>query len=163
MRNIKMKRHTVDLAFVLTLFCVFTIAVLFVLLAGANAYQEIAATMEEQYAERTCLSYIDTKVRHYDTAGQVQVEPFSTIEALALYEDIESVRYKTLLYYYDGYVRELFFEDGLQFQPEDGQKVVAAKGLQIEKEQANLLKLICTSVEGREEQLFIYLHGNGGE
>ena len=63
----------------------------------------------------------------------------------------------------DGYVRELFFEDGLQFQPEDGQVVVAAAGLQISKKTENLLQLVCASEEGRQAQIFIHLRSGKGE
>ena len=84
MRKIKAVNHTIDTVFVLALFCLFAAAVLMVLLAGANAYQQIADNMESQYAERTCLAYLDAKVRHYDEAGMVEVETFADHDALAL-------------------------------------------------------------------------------
>ena len=162
MRKIKAVNHTIDTVFVLALFCLFAAAVLMVLLSGANAYQQIAGNMESQYAERTCLAYLDAKVRHYDEAGTVAVETFDNRDALALYEEFDGVRYKTLIYYADGYVRELFFEDGLQFQPEDGQIVIAA-GLQISKKTESLLQLVCTNEEGRKAQLFVHLRSEKGE
>ena len=58
MRKIKAVNHTIDTVFVLVLFCLFAAAVLMVLLAGANAYQQIADNMESQYAERTCLASV---------------------------------------------------------------------------------------------------------
>ena len=163
MRKIKAVNHTIDTVFVLALFCLFAAGVLMVLLSGANAYQQIAGNMESQYAERTCLAYLDAKVRHYDEAGMVAVETFDNRDALALYEDFDGVRYKTLIYYADGYVRELFFEDGLQFQPEDGQIVIAAAGLQISKKTESLLQLVCTNEEGRKAQLFVHLRSEKGE
>ena len=37
-------------------------------LHGADCpYQDIADRMESQYAERTCLSYLDAKIRHYNS------------------------------------------------------------------------------------------------
>lgn len=162
MRKIRTANHTIDTVFVLMLFCVFTAAVLTVLLAGANAYQVIANKMEEQYAERTCLSYLDAKIRHYDEIGMVGTETFGNTEALALYEELKDVRYKTLIYYADGYVWELFFEDGLQFQKEDGQKIVPAKDLRVEQKSNDLLLLTCTSEDGRQEQLIVYLHSGKG-
>ena len=64
----------------------------------------------------------------------VDVESFAGTDALVLYETFEETRYKTLIYYADGYVRELFFEDGLQFQPEDGQKIIPAQDLQVTRQ-----------------------------
>lgn len=162
MRKIRAANHTIDTIFVLVLFCVFTAAILMVLLSGANAYQTIASKMEEQYAERTCLSYLDAKIRHYDEIGMVGIESFGDAEALALYEDLEGIRYKTLIYFIDGYVWELFFENGLQFQPEDGQKIIPAQDLQIERKTNDLLYLTCISKDGQKEQLIVYLHSGEG-
>ncbi len=154
--------QTVDTVFVLVLFCVFAVAVLMVLFAGTGAYQDIADRMERQYAERTCLSYLDAKVRHYDETGMVSAENFGGCDALVLYEDIEGVRYKTLIYCYDGYVREIFFEDGLQFLPEDGEIVVPAKELSVELAADDLLRLVCVSADDNREELLIYLHSGRG-
>ena len=84
MRKIKTVNHSTDTLFVLALFCIFAASVLSVLLAGASAYQDIADRMESQYAERTCLSYLDAKIRHYDESGMVSVESFGGQSALAL-------------------------------------------------------------------------------
>ena len=158
MRKIRTVSHKVDTVFPLILFGVFAVSVLLVLLAGAGAYQDIAARMERQYEERTCLSYLDAKVRHYDAAGQVAVEMLDECQALALYEEIEGVRYKTLIYCYDGYVRELFFEDGLAFQAEDGQRVLLAQDLSFRWAQTNLLQIVCTTAGGEAAELMVYLH-----
>lgn len=161
MRKIESSSGRTDAVFLLVLFCVFSAAVLSVLLAGAGAYQNIAARMESQYGERTCLSYLDAKIRHYDGAGQVAVEPFQQRDALALYEEIEGVRYKTLIYYADGAVRELFFEDGLEFQPADGAVVIPAQDLQIVQKTDQLLQLTCISEQGRQNELLVYLRSGG--
>lgn len=164
MRKIQTENHTINTIFVLVLFCVFAVAVLLVLLAGTGAYQDIAGRMERQYEERTCLAYLDAKVRHYDEAGMVAVETMGECDVLALYEDIDGVRYKTLIYCADGYVRELFFEDGLQFLPEDGQPVVPAKALQVIQKGDTLIQLTCIGEEGQQEELLLYLRsGKGAE
>lgn len=162
MRKIKTANHTIDIVLILVLFCLFAASVLSVLLAGANGYQGIVDKMEGQYAERTCLYYLDAKIRHYDETGMVDVESFVGTDALVLYETFEETRYKTLIYYADGYVRELFFEDGLQFQPEDGQKIIPAQDLQVTRQKEDLLKLVCIGEDGRQEQLLIGLRSGKG-
>ena len=110
-----------------------------------------------------CLSYLwMPKIRHYDETGMVDVESFAGTDALVLYETFEETRYKTLIYYADGYVRELFFEDGLQFQPEDGQKIIPAQDLQVTRQKEDLLKLVCIGEDGRQEQLLIGLRSGKG-
>ena len=46
MRKIKTANHTIDIVFILVLFCLFAASVLSVLLAGANGYQGIVDKME---------------------------------------------------------------------------------------------------------------------
>lgn len=162
MRKLEQKSHTIDIVFVLALFCAFAATVLSVLLAGISAYQSIANNMSVQYNERTCLTYVDAKLRHYDERGMVSLRQFAGHDALALSEQVADVRYTTLIYYADGYVRELYFEDGLQFQPEDGEKIVAVQDLQITQMNEDLLRLVCVSADGRQEQLLVYLHSGKG-
>ena len=144
--------------FVLLLFCVFTLAVGMTLTSGAGAYQSIQQHMEAQYVERTGPAYLETKLHHYDEAGAIQLEPFADRTALALYEEIDGSLYKTLIYHHDGYIKELFFEDGLVFEAEDGQRVLAAEGLLFSWKQPNLLQIVCTAQDGAETELMIYVH-----
>ncbi len=144
--------------FVLLLFCAFAGAMLTALLSGAGVYRSVNETMESQYTERTALAYLEAKLHHYDTADAVKLEPFADAAALALYEELDGVLYKTLIYHHDGYIKELFFEHGLFFRPEDGQKVLVAKDLQLSWAASNLLRLICISDDNREAELLVYLH-----
>lgn len=148
--------------FVMLLFCLFTMTVVMALLSGADAYQSMHRNMESQYTERTGLAYIEAKVHHYDKVGSVQVELFAGSPALALYEQSDGTKYKTLIYHHNGYIRELFFEDGLVLQPEDGQPVLMAQDLSFAWKQQNLMQIICTSAEGIQTEMLIYLH-NGEE
>ncbi len=145
--------------FMLLLFCVFATTVLMTLLSGAGAYQTVTDNMNQQYTERTCLSYLEAKVHHYDKMGMVKLEPFGDVVALALYEQIDDVQYKTLIYHHDGAVKELFFETGLKLQPQDGQTVLATKDLQFCWKQSNLLQLVCTAENNERIEVLVYLHG----
>lgn len=80
MRKIKTANHTIDIVFILVLFCLFAASVLSVLLAGANGYQGIVDKMEGQYAERTCLSYLDAKTVIMMKPALVDVESFAGTE-----------------------------------------------------------------------------------
>lgn len=153
-----MRKSVLNTVFVLLLFCAFVMMMLMALLSGAGAYRSVQGHMEAQYTERTALSYLEAKLHHYDRVDGVQLEPFYDTMALTLYEDIDGVRYKTVIYQYDGYIRELFFEDGLTFRPEDGQIVIAAKALQCSWKQPNLLQLVCVAEDGAQTELLVYLH-----
>lgn len=145
--------------FVLLLFCVFTMTVVMALLSGAGAYQSIHRNMESQYTERTGPAYLEAKLHHYDKAGAVKLESFAGSTVLALYEQVDGREYKTLIYHHDGYIRELFFEDGLHLQPEDGQPVLMMQNILFAWKQPNLLQIVCIADDGVETELLVYLHG----
>ena len=119
----------IDTVFVLIVFCVFAVSVLTVLMLGARTYSHITGLTREESAERTVLSYIWTKVRNGDEAGSVSAGDFHGLQALRIDEEFDGIRYRTVIYHYDGWVLELFSEEGLEFYPEDGVRIIAATDL----------------------------------
>ena len=150
----KQHSHTIDVVVGLLLFCVFTASMLFVLLAGADAYKSISTSMEQQYSERTCLNYIAAKVRHHDSNGGVYITEFEGINALALDEEFNGEIYQTLIYYYNGNLCELFTAEDSGVMPDDGFVIIAADGASFEIVRDSLIRVEC-SVGGRSESVFI--------
>ena len=70
--------HSIDTLFALVLFGLFAMLVLLVLMSGAGAYRGIEQSMQSHYDQRTALNYVAAKVRHYDAADCVSVEPAGT-------------------------------------------------------------------------------------
>ncbi|MDO4552017.1 MAG: DUF4860 domain-containing protein [Bacillota bacterium] len=159
-----MKGRAVNVEIVagLILFCVFAGAMLLVLTSGAGAYKNVGDELEGQFGERTCVSYIAAKVRHYDSQAAVEIVDFNGMQALCLKEEIQGTPYVTLLYHYDGYVRELFFAQGAELLPEDGETIIAAEALELEEAEAGLLRVECVT-EGRSAELYLALRSTGGE
>lgn len=157
--------QTIDVIFVLVLFCTFAAAILMVLLTGASSYKGIVATMEEHYEERTALSYIEAKAHHYDLDGAIAVGQYADQNALQLQEKVNGRSYSTWIYYYDGYVRELFCEDGLQLTPDTGQKIIEAQAFAAEYIEDNLLRVVCTGKSGNQAELFLHIRSidRGGQ
>jgi len=120
----------IDTVFVLIVFCIFAISVLTVLMLGANTYSHITEMSREDQAERTALSYIWTKIKNGDEAGSVSVGDFHGLSSLRIDEEFDGIRYRTVIYHYDGWVFELFSEADLEFYPEDGVRIIAADGLE---------------------------------
>jgi len=157
----KQQSYSIDVVIGLLLFCVFTASMLFVLISGAGAYQNISNAMEEQYSGRTCLSYLAAKVKHYDTMDNVTLTSFGGVEALALDEQSGGETYRTLIYYYDGHVYELFASRDSGLVPGDGFEIIAVDSLRFEQAQGGLIRIIC-SAAGREEDVFISVQSGKG-
>jgi hypothetical protein len=111
------------------------------LVLGADVYRNISGGLHERYDEFTCLSYIRTKIRSTDSAGSVYPDTFHGLSALYLEETFGTVTYRTMIYLYDGWVRELFCEAGLAFAPEAGVPIFEADNLNFEMTDTGLIEI----------------------
>lgn len=156
-----LNKGKIDNLLVLLLFGVFAICILSVLLTGADAYQRISDRDQLSYDQRTAAQYLTTRVRQADRLGDVAICRFEGQDALAFTEVIEGDTYETLVYCYDGYLRELFVAAGGHFMPEDGEKVLAAQELSIQRD-GQLLGVKLTSPSGEVQMLELYLRSRKG-
>lgn len=155
--NNKGRSHSVDTIFVLTLFCVFAVAVLLALIMGTRTYSAISDRADETYYSRTALSYIVEKVRHNDEQGSVFVSEFSGIPALELRTEFDGVSYSTYMYIYEGNVCELFCETGLDLSADAGIPIIPGSDLRFEKAGDNLLKISYADLSGQEGDVLVAL------
>lgn len=127
----------------LTVFALFAVCVLLVLLTGAKVYRNLVRSGTAHYETRTSAQYIATRVRQ---AERVTVEDFGGCEALVTWEEIEGETYRTRVYCYDGYIRELFCAEHAALSPEDGEKILEAEHLSFSL-QSNVLTVRMDSGE----------------
>ena len=109
---------------VLLVFAVFMVSVLFVLLTGADVVQTLSDRDEASFDRRTAAQYVATRVRQGDSSGMVSVRTYEDSTALVLAEDIDGAMYETIVYCYDGYLRELFVPQDLEMDLEFGEKIL---------------------------------------
>lgn len=148
-------KHNIDGLAALLLFGIFAACVLSVLLSGAGAYRRLTQRDLTAYDRRTGLQYIAARVRQADRQGAVTVEDFGGASALRL-EDAEG--YSTWVYYYDGYIAELYSsgDDGLALA--DGDPVIAVQSLDFSLEDG-LLTVNMEDAQGQADVLLLSLRG----
>lgn len=156
-------RHQMDGVFVLLLFAIFASCILVVLLFGASSYEKLVQRDADAYNRRTAISYIEAKLRHSDKENCIYVGSFSSkddinedeINTLYLKLEVEGEEYYTKIYYYDGYLREvLCMEDG-GLMPEDGNCILAAKGLKTYRK-GSMIYIGVTNEDGSFSELSFY-------
>lgn len=123
----KEKRWNITGLLALTVFAVFALCVLLVLLSGAQVYRGLTERGEENCASRTAVRYLTTRIRQ---AESVTVGDFEGCHALIIPEQIDGTTYLTRVYVYDGYLRELYCAESADLQPQDGEKVLPAAKLE---------------------------------
>ncbi|MDO5403715.1 MAG: DUF4860 domain-containing protein, partial [Eubacteriales bacterium] len=114
------KKHMSELIFIVTLFSIFLISGVSLVLFGANVYQTITREADVNETTRTSLSYIQEKLHQCDHKGSIQVETHNGTDTLSLYSAYGDKLYVTYIYYHDGSLKELFIKNDLNFNPAAG-------------------------------------------
>ena len=146
----------------MALACVFGTALLLAMTAGAGVYRHVGARIERASRERVGLTYVTAKLHAADETDGVKVEPFGGADAVRLLQDADGEPYETILYAYDGALRELFCECAYEPGPEAGQAIVEAQALRVREETPGLLRLECVGADGRVSSADVYLRSAGG-
>jgi len=154
----KAKRgQRIDTIFVLMLFCIFAMSVLMVLMLNGKIYQNMNELSRAGHNEQVSLSYIWSRVKNEDAAGKLRVGDFNGRDALCFDEKCGGVSYSTFVYFYDGYIRELFCQSGLELALEDGERVIEAQDFSVRQLESGLIK-----VTAEEGSLLIYPRSGAG-
>ena len=145
----------------LLLCCVFGVTALMALTAGAGIYRQVAQRVEQSGERRVGLTYLAAKVRSFDQEGAVLTGTFGDGDARYLLQDIDGLTYETILYVHDGWLKELLCERGWELEPEDGQTITQARGLEAELTEDGMLCLAYTDGDGRTETAALYVRSGG--
>lgn len=160
MKNMMKKNH-LSSVLVLLVFAVFVVSILMVLLTGADVVQKLNERDRRSYDQRTIIQYITTRMRQGDERGMVEVRQMEGKSVLALGEEIEGIRYETLVYCWDGYLCELFVEAGLDMGLEFGEWILPMQELSFADEGA-CIRAELTMSDGREQSVILALRSERG-
>lgn len=158
-------KHHMDGVFVLLCFCVFAACVLMVLLTGARSYRGLVSRDAASYSRSIAARYVTAKIRHADAEDSISVSDFSGNDLAAeagntlfLAEKENGQTYYTRIYYYKGYVRELFTSASDSFARADGDAVMKAKKLHFSLDrEAGLLTVFSTDQRGQTAEVMLSL------
>ena len=161
-------RHTIDVIFVLTLACAFAASILMVLMLGANVYGNIQRTADTQFNDRVSISYIMTKIRSHDAVGAVRTGEFEGSSALFLDQEFYGEEFTTVIYTYDGWLRELFTDlestrtENSWLTPDSGFPLIEVTYMSFGMMRPNLLTIDFIDTAGHSGQVFVNLRSARG-
>ena len=148
----------IDTVMVMLLYFLFAITAFILILVGIKEYKHTTEVMNDNYEVRTATSYLTEKIRQHDTGygiSTLTIDEENEIEAIALTEVIDSGTYTTYIYYYDGYLRELFVSSDAVYTAESGQPIVEIGNLSINDSTTNSVSLTLTSTKGTKTTMFL--------
>lgn len=153
-------RHMVDILFVLTLFLLFAVSALMLVMVGARVYQNTVNDMASNFDERTAFAYVTERIRQNNDANTVSVGTLEDVNSLILSQKVDGETYETYLYLHDGYLKELFIKKG-SYLGENmlnaGQKILELKAFQVESIQDSLYRIFFESAHSDPMTLYVHV------
>ena len=111
------KKYTAIRLLPVLLILLFSMLSLMLVLSGAGVYKNTVENTRRNNEVRASLSYVSNKVRSADSST-IRIEQRNNISVLLFTESIEDTVYETMIYVYDGSLREMFSRQGRTFHPE---------------------------------------------
>lgn len=135
------QKRTISQVFVFLLLGVFAVFSTLMVLLGAQMYRETIDQTDRQSERRVMFSYLNNIVRGNDGEGRIAVDNRNGIDMLVFTDNFDGEVYETLVYCYDGNLRELFASADQEFEPEYGEMICGAADFQPVMAENGLLKL----------------------
>ena len=151
-------RHMIDILFVLSLFCVFAVSSVLLILFGADIYKKTVQQMDSNYSSRTSVAYITEKIRQSDNENAIQIVSQNGTQVLMLINVINEIPYATSLYEYDGYLYELFARTDLELPLDAGQPVMELHSLSFSQIEPNILEISFTDTINEKQTIYVSMH-----
>ena len=141
MKLLSQKRHAIDFLFPVTVFFVFTISALTVILLAARIYQSTTDDSQRNYTSGTALSYLTEKLRQNDREDGIFLD-------VVLRQETADASYLTYLYAWDGQLRELYVKEGTTLSPSAGKSILPVKEFSVEETENQVITFRCTDTSG---------------
>ena len=163
MLQLENSSRKIDTVFIVSLFVMFAITAILLILIGARQYRFTADSMNRNYEIRIASSYLTEKVHQSDTITGVSVVDFSVGSALALTDRQNNQTYITYIYYYDGVLKELFVKEDAAFTPSAGQTIVQLHGFIPEVVHTGLIRITFTDTQNKEHSIYLDINAASGK
>ena len=155
MREQTERKHVIDFLFPLALFFVLTATSVALVVLASGTYSRQVQDSEDSFVSRTALSYVTEKIHQADEYGAVYAGTFDGQDAIVICQTYSEQTYMTYLYEYDGYLRELFIQDGVDAKASDGCRILASDSFSFEESQEGLFHLYCTNKDGSISDTYV--------
>lgn len=151
-----MKKNNMTSIMVLLVFAVFTVSILMVLLSGSDIVRRIIERDQKSYNQRTAAQYLTTRAHQSDQEGAVFVRTSEQTDILVFTEVIDGTLYETSIYCYDGYLREMYCQAGLDLPLEFGEKILPMHNFEVTLDNS-LLHITLEMTHGSTQTVLLHL------
>ena len=152
MKKNRVRKHNIDIMFLMILFIIFTFSAVSVLLMAVNSYKAVVVANESNASTRAATAYIREKVRQYDEAGSIELSSIDGIDAIRMKEEDG---YYLYIYYLDGYLTELEAKDEAGVTADFGNKLLAVKDMSFSWKNSQLIEVAIEETKGVNQEVDI--------
>jgi prepilin-type N-terminal cleavage/methylation domain-containing protein len=157
----------IELVLVLMLLVLIAVAVFILAATGSQTLLRLQERQSQAADLRTGLSYIDVQVHKHDASGALSIrqDPFAGGQALVIEQMLDNRTFLTWIFIQDGYLCELFVEQGAYVSREMSSQIVRMDALELKTTGRDDLQVSLTrQAEGLSPQRasrLIYLRSGG--
>lgn len=155
MFKIRTGSRRIDSIFVMILFFLFALTAFVLVMIGVKQYQSTADSMNYNYEVRTATSYLREKIRQNDSHAAISIDNIEGTEVLSLKSEVNDIVYYTYIYYYDGYLRELYVQDGSSYSLSSGQQIIELSGFELSEATDRLITVTITDTWGGTTDMYL--------
>ena len=147
----QLKKHNIDIMFLMVLFLIFTFSAVSVLLMAVNSYRSVVYANEANANARIATSYIREQVRQHDEAGEVSLSKLDGVDCIKMSEGDGVSLY---IYEYNGFLMELEAKDTAGATPDFGSKILQINSLDL-TEDNGIINAVITDTKGESLDVLI--------
>ena len=149
------KKHVIDFLFPLSVFFVLAASSVALVVLASGLYSRQVKESSDSYSGRTALAYVTEKIHQNDENGAVRTGTFDGTDALVIRQSYDEKEYVTYLYSYDGYLRELFIQEGTEANVSDGRRILETKDFKAKEMSEGIFHLYCENEDGKKTDTFV--------
>lgn len=155
MEQTEKRQHTIQTLFTITLFGIFALCCILVLIFGARIYQEIVSGEKSNAELRTSLSYVAEKIHQNDTFEGIRLDTIDEAPALLLSDSYNDIEYITYIYFWNGQLKEQTLRSDLTPSKNAGQTITELQDFQISQLNDRLYCFTACNDAGKEMSIYV--------
>lgn len=157
MQKSNRSRTIIQIMCTLSLFLLFAICSLILITISASNYKGLLGDADDNFNANSSLRYVTNKLHAYDTENGIHIETINNIQCLSLKKGSDNELYKTLIYYYDGYLYELYASTDFVFSPGKGEKLMKLNDFKFNISENNTITLNARTLNDKEVTTIVHL------
>lgn len=131
---------------VMLMLIIFSISAYTLVVATASSYEKNQNEMITRDSLRLATSYVDSKLKQSDNKKIDVIDiNISEKKAISIQEDVDGVTYQNIIYFKDGYLKELYVEKGTDLAEVEGFDIASISDMSIIKNENGMLEISITT------------------